>query len=61
MFFLFLILIITILVQSFFNMIVWGDKKKITGKKIITSINKTILQICFGWCLVKSPFMNSTI
>lgn len=56
MLYLFLILIIAIVVQSFFNMIVWGNRKKITRKKIVTAINKTILQICFGWCLAKSPF-----
>jgi len=56
MIYLFLILIIAILVQSIFNIIVWSNAKRITRKKIVTAINKTILQICFGWCLVKSPF-----
>ena len=61
MLYLFLILIISITVQSFFNMIVWGNRKRITKKKIIIAINKTVLQISLGWCLVNNPFIKNTI
>jgi hypothetical protein len=56
MIYLILTLILMILIQSFFNMIVWSNRRKITKKKFIIAVNKTILQICFGVCLVKSPF-----
>jgi len=56
MIYLILTLILMILIQSFFNMIVWSNRRKITKKKFIIAVNKTILQFCFGVCLAKSPF-----
>lgn len=61
MIYLLLIFAIIILTQSFFNMLIWGSKNKITRKKIVIAINKTILQIILGWCLVNNPFIKNTI
>lgn len=61
MLYLFLILLAIILLQSFFNMIVWGNKKRITKKGFNQALQKTVLQILFGWCVLNHPFIKNTI
>lgn len=59
--YLILSLIAIILLQSFFNMIVWGNRKRITKRGFKQALQKTVLQILFGWCVLNHPFIKNTI